>query len=194
MIRQLRPFYSAEELPGIYDHVYDHTRWEDHKIRVAATIHIARWMRDHMGAKSGADFSAGDGAILRGCGLERAVYGDFHADPYAHPDETWINGMNLEDPEMWPQAVPTDLYICSETLEHVQDPQRLLRNIRQSASALVLSTPEGEEGDGNPEHYWGWDRHDIRGMLESAGWQPVVCTILDTAVPGGYTYQIWGCV
>jgi hypothetical protein len=191
MIRQLRPFYSAEELPAIYDHVYDHTRWEDHKIRVATTIHIARWMRDHIGAKSGADFSAGDGAILRGCGLESATFGDFvrYPDP---GDEVWV--LSNIDNDNWWNAIHTELYICSETLEHVQDPRRLLGNIRKSASALVLSTPEGEEGTENPEHYWGWDRHDIRGMLESAGWEPVVCTILDTAVPGGYTYQIWGCV
>lgn len=186
MIRQLRPFYSAEELPGIYDHVYDHTLWEDHKIRVATTIHIGRWLRDHIGAQNAADLSCGDGAILRGLDISESVYGDLV--PATHLNKA---GPILETLE---EISPVDLFVLSETLEHVEGPRTLLSEIRKKASALVLSTPEGEEGTENPEHYWGWDRHDIRGMLKSVGWEPVVCTILNTTVPSGYTYQIWGCV
>ena len=38
MITQLRPFYSAEELSGIYTQPYNHTRWEDHIIRVSVKM------------------------------------------------------------------------------------------------------------------------------------------------------------
>lgn len=188
MIRQLRPFYTAEELPGIYDHVYDHTHWEDHKIRVATTIHIGRWLRDHVHAQSAADLSCGDGAILRGLDIPDSLYGDFVAAPHV----TVVG--NLTDTVINGEGLLVDLYILSETLEHVEEPLTLLRALRNKAASLVLSTPEGEETDDNPEHYWGWNRHDIRWMLNSAGWEPVVCTILNTTVPGGYTYQIWGCV
>lgn len=196
MIRQLRPFYTAEERAEVYARPYDHTRWQDHVIRVQTTIHVARWMRDLVGAKTGADFSAGDGAILRGCSLESSWYGDLTIPPERERHgEVWIDGADLEDDHLWEwQETSVDLYVCSETIEHVRDPRRLLRNIRQSAKALVLSTPEGEEGDGNPEHYWGWDREDIFDLLHETGWSPQICTILDPVVPGGYVYQIWGCL
>lgn len=188
MIKQLRPFYTDEQLREVYNHSYDHTRWEDHIIRVAVTIHIGRWMRDHVGAQSAADLSCGDGAILRGLDISESVYGDL-------VPSTQVN-LNKAGPilETLEEISPVDLFVLSETLEHVEDPKTLLSDIRSKSAVLVLSTPEGETTDDNPEHYWGWDRHDIRGLLESTGWEPVVCTILDTAVPGGYTYQIWGCV
>ncbi len=186
MIRQLRPFYSAEELERIYASPYDHTRWEDHRIRVSVTIHVGRWMRDHIQAQSAADLSCGDGAILRGLDIPESVYGDLV--PATHLNKT---GHILETLE---ELSSVDLFVLSETLEHVENPRTLLSEIRSKSAALVLSTPEGEEGNGNPEHYWGWDRDDIRQLLEETGWDPVVCTLLNPQVPGGYTYQIWGCV
>lgn len=195
MIRQLRPFYTPEELAKVYARPYVHTRWPDHIIRVNTTIHVARYMRDAIGADEGYDFSAGDGAILRACDLKYPVFGDFRADPAAHPDETWYAGMDIEHPAVWYGIHSPGLYICSETLEHMRDPRTLLCHLRNCFRALVLSTPEGEEGNGNPEHYWGWNRDDIRSMLEDAGWAPAIPpVILNPMVPGGYTYQIWGCV
>ena len=187
MIRQLRPFYSPEELATVYTRPYDHTHWEDHIIRVSVTTHIARWMRDHVGAQSAADLSCGDGAILRGLDLSQSLYGDLvaagHLTQDSGPLEQTLAGIGS-----------VDLYILSETLEHVEDPALILREIRARAGALVLSTPEGEVGDENPEHYWGWDREDIQQLLAETGWIPVVSTLLNPQVPGGYTYQIWGCV
>ena len=188
MIKQLRPFYAPEELAAIYTRPYDHTRWEDHIIRVSVTTHIGRWMRDHVHASSAADLSCGDGAILRGLDLEDSLYGDLVAAPHV----TWVG--NLTDTVINGEGLLVDLYILSETLEHVEDPRALLGALRLKAAALVLSTPEGEEGDENLEHYWGWDREDIRLLLEETGWTPVISTLLNPQVPGGYTYQIWGCV
>lgn len=193
MIRQLRPFYTEEELDRVYASAYDHTRWPDHIVRVNVTIHVARYMRDLIGAKSGADFSAGDGAILRACELETALFADRKVGTGAFREgETW-QVRDIESGRSWHPGKQTDLFICSETLEHVQRPQLLLGRIRHYAKALVLSTPVGEEGDGNPEHYWGWDTDDIDGQLRIAGWHPDYLTILQPMVPGGYVYQIWGC-
>lgn len=187
MMRQLRPFHTPEQLAQIYARPYDHTRWEDHRIRVQVTIHTARWLRDHIQAKIVTDLSCGDGAILQGLSLprERCVYGDLNSsvqvDFVGRIDETIIT------------APSSDLFILSETLEHVEDPMLLLSQIRQRHRSLIISTPVGEEGDGNQEHYWGWNVEDIRKLLIGAGFTLVNLTLLDPHVPGGYTYQIWGC-
>lgn len=193
MIKQLRPFYTDAEAAAIYGRPYDHTRWEDHRIRVQVTTHIARWMRDRVQANSGADFSAGDGAILRGCHLARSFYSDRAGrPPGAAPDENW-SSFDIEDPDEW-GGLDVGLFILSETLEHLKDPCAVLGLARESTSALVLSTPAGEETDHNPEHYWGWDAAGVRALILEAGFAPVVHTLLDPQVAGGYTYQIWGCV
>lgn len=186
MIRLLRPFYAPEELAGIYKKPYDHTFWEDHKIRVAITIHIGKWLRDHVGAQSAADLSCGDGAILRGLEIPDSIYGDLVPAPHLNKAGDLLDSL-------W-EISPVDLFVLSETLEHVENPRLVLENVREKSSSLLLSTPAGEADDLNPEHYWGWDVEDIRGMLADTDWVPVTCTLLNPQTPGGYTYQIWGCV
>lgn len=187
MITQLRPFYTPEERELIYSHPYGHTRREDHHIRVGITIHIARWLRDHLGATTAADLSCGDGAILTGLHLPRSMctYGDLVSAP--HLD---INGPIEETILSAPQV---DLFILSETLEDVEDPGLLLRKARLVCRGIIVSTPVDEMGDDNPEHYWGWGVKDIRKLLIDAGFNPTTLTLLDAQIPGGYTHQIWGC-
>jgi hypothetical protein len=58
----------------------------------------------------------------------------------------------------------------------------------------VLSTPNGEDNAGNPEHYWGWSADDMKAMMVEAGFEPVIYSSLSFADPGLiYNYQIWGC-
>lgn len=193
MIKQLREFYTEAEAAAIYARPYDHTRWEDHKIRVSTTIHLARWMRDRVGATTGADLSAGDGAILRGCHFDQAIYGDrAPRPPAAVTGEDWRR-TDIEAPRAW-EGLDVGLLILSETLEHVEAPRRVLAWAREACEGLVLSTPCGEWDASNPEHYWGWDADGVRGLLLEAGFAPVVHMLLDPQVLGGYTYQLWGCV
>lgn len=63
---QLRPFWSPEELSQVYSTPYDHTKWVDHRQRVARTIALGNQLCAEAYAQSASDLSAGDGAILRG--------------------------------------------------------------------------------------------------------------------------------
>lgn len=185
MRTQLRPFYPAAKLDSVYPQSYDHKRWPDHILRVNFTIHFARYMAHRFELKSVTDLSCGDGVIAKGIGgMDRVTLGDFVEAP--HLD---VHG-RIEDTVR--QIASTDLFILSETLEHVEDPDELLRLIRKKAKAIVVTTPEGEDNDLNPEHYWGWDQNGVRAMLVVAGWTPVLETLYDPAY--GYTFQMWGCV
>lgn len=186
MRTQLRPFYTSEELTRVYAGVYDHTRWPDHIMRVRYTIHLANWLAHHLDVKSVTDLSCGDGAIVKGISVPgiNKTFGDFVAHngyQYSGPIENSIKQIEL-----------TDLFVLSETIEHVEDPDALLYDIRQKSRSLLLTTPIGESDDGNPEHYWGWDQDDMHEMLCAAGWRSIVKTSFD---PGyGYIFQMWGCV
>lgn len=175
------------ELPDLnstYSSLYDHTRWNDHLVRVKSTIALAPWFSD---ARSGADLSCGDGAILKGIAdilkLEKTYFGDF------------VEGYQFHGPvEETIKSLPyVDLFVLSETLEHLDNPEAVLQDIRIRCKYLILSTPDGEWTDHNPEHVWGWDSDEIKQMLINTGFNPQVYQSLSFTITGYYTFQIWGC-
>ena len=181
MRTRLRPKYSNEELGKIYATPHVHKGWADHRQRVRSTIALAKWFED---VRSVADLSAGDATIIDALDIHAKYIGDFAA---RYEFKGAIEKTIDEIPNV-------DLFILSETLEHLDDPDLVLRKIRAKTKYLVLSTPEGEDNAGNPEHYWGWNTEDVGQMLTEAGFEPEVYTLLSFPNPSlVYDYQIWGC-
>ena len=180
MRQRLRPAYPPEELARIYPTPHDHTKWVDHMIRVSMTVLAAHTVSKD--ARSGADLSCGDGAILRALALDERHFGDFapgHA--YTGPVEETIH-----------QIPDVDLYVCTETLEHLDDPDLVLKAVRAKTRALVLSTPVDAWDETNPEHYWAWSREDVEEMLSDAGFSVAVYVALDLRPSKGhYCFGIW---
>jgi hypothetical protein len=185
MIKRLRPKWSDEELKKIYSQPHDHYRFgRGHDVRVKVTIEILKDMAYQISAKSGADLSCGNAAILNSLDLKNKYLGDFASGyEYQGPLEKTI----LEVPKV-------DIYVCSETLEHLDEPEYALHLIRQKSKSLVLSTPIEQWNDTNQEHYWAYDRQGVEELLLGSGWKPDVFLFLDTQVFGEpYKYGIWGC-
>lgn len=163
MTRQrLRPAYTSAELAEVYAVPHDHTRWKDHHVRIDTTVALARGVIDHdTSIQTAADLSCGNGHVLNRIDhlLNTVTHGDF-APGYeiTGPLETTLDTLD-----------PVDLYICSETLEHLDDPDLVLRKIRAKARYLLLTTPIDAWDETNPEHYWAWSSHDVDVMLEAAG-------------------------
>lgn len=191
MRQRLRAAYTAEELARIYASPHDHRQWKDHTLRVAATIQVAQWMvHPAMGeipaqASRVADLSCGNGAIIGAVPAAVKYYGDIAPGyEYEGPIEQTIDDLTHD----------VDLFICSETLEHLDDPDKVLRKIRSRTESLVLSTPVDAWDDLNEEHYWAWSREDVEGMLTAAGFMPEVYTAVDFRPKGlPYCFGIWGC-
>lgn len=182
MRARLRPAYSPERLAEIYAVPHDHTKWSDHKVRVAVTVQLAHALSGRV--ESAADLSCGDGAVLGSLRAQRKHLGDL-APGYEY------NGPLEQTLQRLPNV---DLYVCCETLEHVDDPDLVLKAIRETTRDLVLSTPVDAWGDRNPEHYWAWSRADVEGMLTAAGFEVAVYNELDLRPGGGeYAFGIWGC-
>jgi hypothetical protein len=181
VIRRIRPRYSAAELKEMYDHRYDHRCWPDHVTRVAATIEVGRRVFD---GGVVADLSCGDGAIATGIAGEDAtvLLGDLVPG--------WPITGRIET--TWRKLPPVDLYVMTETLEHLDLPLLTLRRIRRKARRLLLSTPVAPAWDDNPEHYWAWDRAGVEELLAEADWVPVEYEQICPS-PHVYTFGIWGC-
>jgi hypothetical protein len=187
MRTRLRDMPSQHELSQLYATPHRHDRWADHRVRVDTTIALARHMIEPGDVV--ADLSCGDAAIANALAEShqaKLFLGDY-APGYelTGPIEQTINQLDTG----------VDLFICSETIEHLADPEAVLKAIRGKTSKLILSTPEGETRDiGNPEHVWGWDAEAVELMLTRAGFTPLMFNLLDLRPAGFvYAYQIWCC-
>jgi hypothetical protein len=176
--RRLRPKYSEGELASIYAKPHSHSQWTDHIIRVQTSIGILKGLQFN----SAADLSAGDASIINALDLKERHIGDYAPGyQYTGPIESTIY-----------QIPKVDLFICSETLEHLDNPDGVLFDIRSKTKWLFVSTPLNETTFENPEHYWGWDESDIWEMLERAGFEIFFYNILRFKGPEyKYNYQMW---
>lgn len=188
MRKRLRPMPDHDELAKLYAEPHDHTEWDDHVFRVDVTSAIAHGMTPRGGVV--ADLSCGNALIARRLKESHQVtlvLGDLAPGYRFHgPIEETIHNLG-------PRSV--DTFICSETIEHLNDPDGVLKLIREKTSGrLVLSTPEGEDDDHNPEHVWGWDSEAVEDMLVKAGFEPLIHNVLDLRPSGcEYAFQIWAC-
>jgi hypothetical protein len=129
----------------------------------------------------------GDAAIAKRLPAARRILGDY-APGYelTGPIEQTIHKLSERQ---------AHLFICSETLEHLDDPAAVLAEIRAKTDRLIISTPDGEDNDLNPEHVWGWDAEAVEQMLVEAGFSPMIHNTLDLRPWGcAYSFQIWACV
>jgi hypothetical protein len=180
MRTRLRPVYTDDELLNIYPKPHSHTQFKDHILRVEKSIKL---LKEYSTYNSIADLSAGDATIINSLDAKEKYYGDYAPgyDLTGHIDDT------LKD-------IPdVDLFICSETLEHLDDPDTTLKAIRAKTKYLFISTPKDEDDTNNSEHYWGWDDQDVKEMLLNAGFDPVVYFLLELKKDYHYDYQMWIC-
>ena len=177
--KRVRPKYSDTELQIIYNTPHAHSGWWDHRYRIAVSTALCFNVVVDNNLTSAADLSAGDAAIINQLPVDNKYVGDFAVRyEYSGPIESNID------------AIPdVDLFICSETLEHLDDPDTVLNKIGEKAEWIFVSTPLDEVGD-NPEHYWSWGWEDIEDMLATAGYDSVVYTSLLFPGLSNYGYQI----
>ncbi len=177
MRTRLRPVMTPDELAEVYATPHDARRWPDHQVRVRETV---EFIRQQVGpVQTAADLSCGNGQIIDGIDAEVRIKGDF------------APGYEIVGPieETLPRLGFVDLLICSETLEHLDDPDAVLAEARRHARAVCVSTPAWETvAHNNPEHYWAWGLDDISRMLDEAGFHQQSLRLLPL---GFYTFQVW---
>lgn len=177
-----RPKYTDDELAEIYCVPWQMQHdWKDHVLRQNQTLELAgRFIEDD--DFTGADLSCGSAYLSSHISNIRWILGDF------------ASGYDYQGPiELTVERIPrVDVFLCCETIEHLDDPDAVLRQIRRKSKKLILSTPICRWWDENPEHYWSWDQKAVKRMLEDAGWHPV--DYEETYCDPGYCFQIWGCV
>lgn len=178
-MKKLRPFYSTDTVKAMYGGVYDPHRWPEHQERIARTIAITNDLIVAHDLDSVADYSCGDKSIADGL---RGV-------------RSWdLTDVGQGDPpiEEQVQTMPyVHLFVCTETIEHLEAPWTVLEYVALRARWLVLSTPLDESpAIGNYEHYWSFTQWDIATILDQSGF--VDATMYHITEAGWtYEYQLW---
>ena len=173
------------DMDATYPHPHDHRIYgAGHDIRARQTIALAQWVMADMGGGTVADLSAGQGAIARAVSPS-AILGDYApGHPISGPIEATIDELG-----------PVDLFICTETLEHLNAPDLVLEKIRATSQRLVCSLPQmrvNGQIDTNGEHVWQFDQADGERMLQLTGWQIDACVHVEPP-DGPYNYLLWAC-
>lgn len=189
--RRLR-LHSAYD-PELYRRPYVHDRWPDHIQRIRATIDFG-WIMVPLVPRTIADLSCGDGAIARGLAERYAAeYGEVVPRPRLTLGDV-TEGWTVRGPiERTIREIDrVDLLICSETVEHLDDPDAVLRDAAGVADWILLTTPVAEwDGASNPEHLWGWNVAAVRELLGSTGWHPIASIVYTPSAVDFYTFQFW---
>ena len=199
-LREARPEGEAAYYARVYPGGYRHDQWADHVERVQASADMIERYASQI--RSAADLSCGDGALLNMISrhLTRAVLGDLNGVPASASVSCRARTLETIGATALPDSLthmdPVDLFILSETLEHLDDPDDLLARLTRVSRYLFVSTPVAEAADsGNLEHYWSWDVTDVYDMLHAAGWEPLEQRTLRPEstrdLPGAYRYQLW---
>lgn len=187
-VERLRPLPSPEQLAAMYATPHDHRLWgQGHHDRVEATIALAIETLSETERATVADLSCGNAEIaLRiHAGVPGTLLlGDVAVLPAELPDPKWCGPI---EETIASCAFYARTFVCSETIEHLDDPERVLAAIGEMADNLVLSTPIEAWGDENPEHLWAWDREYVEHIVTCAGWTVEAAQVLPTE---GYTYLI----
>jgi len=185
-VKRLRPYPSPEQLHAMYGHApHDHRLYgRGHDERVEATIALAKASISAWDRGVVADLSCGNGEIARRIAGRSTILGDL------------APGYGIVGPieETAARVGWVNVWVLSETLEHVDDPVAVLREIRPRASRLVLSTPLECWDDTNGEHLWSWDREGVEELLAEVGWLPTAFDQVDSRTyDEPYLYGIWAC-
>lgn len=189
---RLRKAHSAALLAEMYAKPHDHRIYgRGHHERVESTIALALSTIEPRERRVVADLSCGNGEIARRLEPEVMYLGDIAVLPAEldGPQTVKCHGPVEDTVHDLPMV---DVFVCSETIEHLDDPGKVLALARSKADWLVLSTPLECWDDSNAEHYWSWDREGVEDLLKRCGWAPRTFDSVDSREWGEpYLFGIW---
>lgn len=168
-----------------------HAEQAIHRGRFDAAEALVREAVGALSLHSIVDLGAGDGGMLQRLrGLSeygvRAWGYDLMPENVAYAQLT--RKVDVFDVDFLTEKIEwADLVICTEVLEHLEDPHALVDKIARNTRVLVASSPAAEtEEDHDPAHAWCWDMNGYAGMIQNAGFD----LLAHEFVPGEYEFQV----
>lgn len=171
-----------------------HAEQPIHRPRMERVATMAKWLIPDFDIVSCADLGAGDGGLIEMIGFPEPL----RIPPYGY-DLMEVNvryavdvrGVDVRFRDFVNDEIEwAHLTICTEVLEHLEDPHKMVRKIAEHSDFLIASSPSRETAESHDAvHAWAWDMEGYRLLMESAGY-----TVLDhQEVEGDFVSQVITC-
>lgn len=176
-----------------YQGVRDNMSWPDHRYRTFLTTAAIRFL----GPQTLADPACGDASIENSIELMRVK---MYLNDISRSQIEMIQMASLVPPDVQCMDVydhveyipQVDVIVLTEILEHLEDPDKLVRMASKKARYLIASSPISERSNTNHEHVWGWDEDGYSEMLRNGDWTPTTVVKQYMNLSGlPYDFQIW---
>lgn len=181
-----------------YQVIRRNAAWADHKARALVTGALVAWLEPDFVL----DPACGDGSVFTAANdlmpIDEAMLADISLPNY-EAITRWLRPhwrawcAPIEETLAIQTDRKYDVTILTEILEHLPDPDDVLRRVRPLTKHLVASSPIMRPGqvDTNPEHRWMFDREGYEQMLAGAGYGLMQFTFL--RFPTMYDFGVWVC-
>lgn len=158
---------------------YFQSRHDDeqiHKLLAIAKRKGVGWLRNRdildVGAGAGSFLSFVSGVADRMAAIEPLK--SYHS--YLDLRFAFMVWSSLDD-MLLDNVSPFDFVTCFDTLEHVQEPVKLIKQMKELAGVMLLSVPDRAEAHGHKDlknyfctqHKWYWNVESFKRMLEIVG-------------------------
>lgn len=202
MRQQIRPFYNENELNKVYiDRGAYNAGGDIHTKRILFTKNLLSIAGIQEPIQSIADLSCGDGTLIhclcKHYNANEAYIGDYNKENIDRTKEKLKNRdvktlQGTIEKTIWEIPKKVDVLLMTEILEHLEDPDSIMKIAFYRAKSVIISTPLDEVGNGNPGHYWSWGKQDIYDMLYEIGWEPLIYSELTLLKPrSDLKFQFW---
>lgn len=142
------------------------------RLKVASLMTVDFLMTQHRILRSVVDLGCGDGGLLS---LVRPRVPDtiqlWGYDLQQTNVEHARAGIDVRFGDFLTEDIDwADIAVCTEVLEHLDDPHGFVRRIGEHTGHLVASSPNGETPENHDGlHMWGWDMDGYAELVEQAG-------------------------
>lgn len=142
---------------------------------------VYEWIRDRVAGRRVVDMACGEGYGSQVLAETAADVVGVDANPEAHEHARLrytAPGLRFERSLIETWSAPVDAVVFLQTIEHVQDPGRLLEHFTSlvaggedpvvyvSTPNVLTLAPEGAERSGNPWHVYEYRPEEFRALLE----------------------------
>lgn len=172
--------YKLFDTPHSHDEAFyrnrdaaDHIHQRDHKPRLLAVLdELKQIVTDE---DTIADFGCGNGGLIREIEklMDNRIWGyDLSPKNVQDAENKESHNVKLVDFVNDPTIEYPDIAICSETIEHLVNPDMFLLKLKEKGvKKAIFSTPGYETIDFHaPFHLWVWTDDSFKEVFERTGW------------------------
>lgn len=176
----IKLFKSAPKLDKQYYKTGDYEKPIHHSQnnqtpRLYLVAGLFNYLLDRYTIKTVTDLGCGDGGLLSMIykpNIEFIGY-DLAEKNINHAREQFADKANVQfvySDFITEQVNQTDVAICCETLEHLVNPKKLLKEL--PCTYLIASVPMNENKDIHGKHHlWAWTEQEFRKMIKNCGYK-----------------------